>query len=255
MVVQPTTELRRGIHHEQPLSYPNMSRKGRYLAVLVGGILVGVGLVRGGVRGLIMMLVGGGVIAQGVTGISLVLKAIGANRAVRTNEKAVAVPHQQGFRVEKSITIDSPIEEIYSYWRNFENLPNFMSHLEAVEVQDDDIHSHWVAKAPAGMNIEWDAEIINEIPNEVIGWRSVEGAAVPNAGAVRFRPAPGGRGTEIQVKIEYLPPAGPIGAAVAAMFGEDPNTQVAHSLRQFKQLIEAGEVATNDGQPHGPYRP
>jgi uncharacterized membrane protein len=168
------------------------------------------------------------------------------NTAVETDPRRVAVPHQQGIRVEKSVTIQRPAIEIYRYWRQLDNLPRIFSHLESVTVLDDR-RSHWVAKAPAGMKVEWDATIITDIPGEVIGWRSLENAQVANAGSVRFRAAPGGMGTELRVEMEYTPPAGPIGAAIAALFGDEPNQMLDADLQRFKQTIEASQFSTTNG--------
>src|SRR5205814_3086482 len=133
--------------------------------------------------------------------------------------------------------------ELYGFWKNFENLPRFMRHLERVQKIDEQ-RSHWVAKGPAGYSVEWDAEIINDEPGQVIAWRSLAGASVDNAGSVRFVPAPGGRGTEVRVVIDYIPPAGVVGWAVAKLFGREPKQEIAEDLRRFKQKMEMGEVAT-----------
>jgi uncharacterized membrane protein len=139
------------------------------------------------------------------------------------------------------VTIDKPAEELYGFWRNFENLPSFMEHLERVKVIDDR-RSHWVAKAPAG-EVEWDAEIINEEPNRTIAWRSIDGSDVHSAGSVRFLDAGNGRGTDVRVTLEYLPPAGEAGRWVAKLFGEEPQQQVRDDLRHFKEHMEAGVSA------------
>ena len=152
---------------------------------------------------------------------------------------------QHGTRVRKSVTVNRPAEEVYAFWRNFENLPRFMQHLESVQVSGDG-RSHWRAKAPAGKTVEWDAEITEDRPNELIAWRTVEGADVPNAGVVRFVAAPGGRGTEIHVDLQYDPPAGKIGALFAKLFGEEPSQQVNGDLRRLKQVLEIGEVTQSD---------
>ncbi len=157
---------------------------------------------------------------------------------------------QEGIEVKESVTINKPAQELYDFWRNFENLPQFMKHLESVTVQGDK-RSHWKAKAPAGMTVEWDAEITDEQPGEMIAWRSLEKAQVPNRGSVRFKPASGDRGTEVHVEMVYNPPAGKLGAAVAKLFREEPNQQVSGDLRRFKALMEAGEIPTTEGQPHG----
>lgn len=153
-------------------------------------------------------------------------------------------------KVEKAVTIGLPVEEIYTFWRNFENLPKFMSHLEKVTVTDE-IHTHWVAKAPANTSVEWDAQTTEDIPNTRISWRSVEGSEIPNQGHVEFKPAPGGRGTEVHVSLTYSPPLGTLGAGVARLFGEEPAQQIEHDLRRLKRLLEVGEEPTTEGQSSG----
>jgi uncharacterized membrane protein len=138
-----------------------------------------------------------------------------------------------------------PPAELYAFWRNFENLPRIMEHLESVTVLDDR-RSRWAVKGPAGTTVEWEAVIHNEVPNELIAWKSVDGAQVPNAGSVHFTPAPGDRGTEVRVVLEYEPPAGKLGVAVARLFGEEPGFQVREDLRRFKQLVEAGELPVSE---------
>jgi len=160
------------------------------------------------------------------------------------------VPGNRGIKVEKSVAVNRSASELYTYWRNFENLPHFMDHLESVTVQDDK-RSHWVAKAPAGTTVEWDAEIINEKENELIAWRSLDGADVDNAGSVRFSEAIGGRGTIVKVSLEYDPPAGIIGSLIAKLFGEEPSQQVQEDLHRFKQVMETGERPTTEGQSSG----
>ena len=227
----------------------NVSNPERWLSVVAGAALAAFGLKRRSVSGLAIASIGGGLLWRGATGHCAVYKSLGLN----TNgdgERQVSVPYGRGIGVEKSLTINAPAEQIYTFWRNFENLPRFMEHLQSVDVQDS-MHSHWVAKGPAGLKAEWDAEIINEIPGELIGWRSVEGSNVQNAGSVHFSPAAGGRGTEVKVVLRYDPPGGALGAAVAKLFGEEPSMQVMEDLRRLKQLLEAGELATTAGQPWG----
>ena len=151
-----------------------------------------------------------------------------------------------GTIVKKSIIIDKTPEELYQFWHNFENLPTFMKHLESVSVTGDG-RSHWVAKAPAGSSVEWDAEVTEDRPNELIAWRSLEGADVDNSGSVRFESAPGNRGTIVHVDIEYNPPGGVIGSVVAKLSGEEPGQQVYDDLRNLKQVMEVGEVVVSDG--------
>ena len=153
-------------------------------------------------------------------------------------------------RVKKSIVINRPIEEIYNFWRDFKNLPRVMEHLESVDVTSEK-RSHWVAKGPGGKRIQWEAETIEDRPNEKIAWRSLEGSTVENSGSVRFETAAGGRGTLVRVELVYRPPAGPLGATVAKLMGREPELQVEEDLRRLKQLMEAGEIITTEGQPAG----
>jgi uncharacterized membrane protein len=154
----------------------------------------------------------------------------------------------RGVHVEHSVTINKPVAEVYRFWRNFENLPKFMRHLEQVTQREEGV-SHWVAKGPAGMKVEWDARIINEIENRVIGWQSLEGSRVATAGAVNFDETD--RGTTVHVHLQYNPPGGRLGAVVARLFGEEPNLTIREDMRRFKQLMETGEIATTNGQSSG----
>ena len=148
-------------------------------------------------------------------------------------------------RTKRSLTVNKSPEECYGFWHNFENLPQFMRHLESVTVTGER-RSHWKAKAPAGASVEWDAETTEDRPNELIAWRSTADADVYNAGSVRFEPAPGGRGTEVRVELEYKPPLGKLGSKVAMLFREEPGQQVMDDLRHFKQVMETGEILFSD---------
>ena len=156
-------------------------------------------------------------------------------------------------RNKRSVTVGKSVEECYAFWRDFQNLPRFMRHLESVTVLDEQ-RSHWVARAPAGKTVSWDAEITEDRENERISWRSVEGSQIYNAGTVRFQPAPGGRGTEVRVEFEYDPPFGKLGSKVAMLFREEPGQQVKDDLRNFKQVMELGEVLLSDASKYkGPH--
>jgi uncharacterized membrane protein len=152
--------------------------------------------------------------------------------------------------VEEVVTINRSLDEVYGYWRNFSNFPQFMRHLKQVDVVDDR-RSRWTAKAPAGMSVQWDAEIFEDREGEWIAWRSLPGSQIENRGSVAFTPAPGARGTEVRVRLEYRPPAGRFGRAVAMLFGEEPEQQVREDLRRFKQLMEAGEIPRADHRAGG----
>jgi len=171
-------------------------------------------------------------------------------RLVQQHGDAAVLDASRARRVERSVTINHPRADLYRFWRNFENLPRIMRHLESVTVLSPE-RSHWKAKAPAGRSVEWDAVIINEVENELIAWKSVDEAEVPNAGSVHFSDATGGRGTVVRVVLEYAPPAGKLGATIAKLLGEEPDVQVREDLRRFKQMLETGEVATTEGQSSG----
>ncbi|MFG1869816.1 SRPBCC family protein [Micromonospora arborensis] len=180
-------------------------------------------------------------VIAGITAVD-VLAAVRIGRAQRARARMI--------RMEIGVTVNRSPAEAYRFWRDVENLPRFMAHLESVRA-DDLRRSHWIARAPAGHRVEWDAEIIDDQPNKAITWRSLPGTRVPNAGRVRFVPAPGDRGTEVRVELRYAPPAGALGRAVAKLFGEEPEQQVRDDLRRFKQVLETGEVVRSEGSPNG----
>jgi uncharacterized membrane protein len=153
-------------------------------------------------------------------------------------------------RVIRSVVINRTAEEIYRFWRDVENLPRFMYHLKSAWPTTTR-RSHWVAAAPGGGSVEWDSEIVADHPGELIAWRSLEGSQVENSGTVRFEPRPGGRGTIVRVELEYRPPGGIAGAALATLFHEAPQQQLHDDLRRLKQVLETGEIVRSDGSPQG----
>jgi uncharacterized membrane protein len=146
----------------------------------------------------------------------------------------------RGIHVEVAQTINRPASDLYGFWRNFENLPKIMNHLESVTKLDEQ-RSRWVAKGPAGQNVQWDAEVINDEPDRLIAWRSLGGSTVDNAGSVRFIEQGEGK-TDVQVTIDYIPPAGKVGSWVAWLFGQEPKQQIEADLQNFKQMMELGEL-------------
>jgi uncharacterized membrane protein len=187
--------------------------------------------------GIAMLGLGGSLIARSLSGEDDESAGPGEH-----NSRA-SVPYGAGTRIEKTFTIQRPAAELYAYWRDVRNLPEIMSHLERVEVLDER-RSHWTAKGPAGFRASWDAEIVDDTPDERIAWRSA-GGNVPNAGSVTFLPAPGGRGTELHVEMEWAPPGGPLGKSLASLIGGDPGLIVETDLRRFKATMEAGSYALN----------
>ncbi len=228
----------------------NVSESERWMMGIGGGALTFYGLKRGGWGGCLLALAGSALAWYGITGHCDVYAALGINTADGEAKGQASVRHGHGIKSEQSVIVNRQPEELFRFWRNFENLPRVMDHLESVRVIDDQ-RSHWVAKAPAGMTVEWDAEIIAETPNELIAWRSVGDSQVPNAGSVRFEQTPDEGGTRVKVSLNYAPPVGRLGSLIAKMFGEEPEQQVAEDLRRFKQIMETGEPVTVEGQPSG----
>jgi uncharacterized membrane protein len=183
--------------------------------------------------------------AAAVAGVTVTDTAVALRLSNRVREEG-------GIRIAKAITINRSPEEVYRFWRDFQNLPRFMEHLESVQAHDG--YSRWRARTVAGLVLEWDAELLMDTPNEYIGWRSIEGSKIRNQGSVRFRPAAGGKGTELFVELTFEPPGGAIGAALADLFGAHPAHQISEDLRRLKQVLEVGEVVHSDASIHrGPH--
>jgi uncharacterized membrane protein len=240
-----TSRARRG---EFPAPEVNVGDAERMVSAVGGSALALYGLSRGTLGGLFLAALGGSLAYRGLSGHCPCYAALGTSTAEGRGART-SVPAGEGCRVEHSVTINRPAHELYTFWRNFENLPQIMRHLKSVRV--DGNRSHWVAEAPLGISAEWDAEVITERPDELIGWRSLPGSCVDTAGSVHFTPAPGGRGTEVRVNLKYDPPAGKVGAAVANWLGEAPERQIAEDLNEFKRLMEGGQAITARGQSRG----
>ena len=239
--------------HDSPRR--NVAQPERVGSVAIGAALVAYGIQRRDRAGIAAAILGGAFLHRGATGHCYVYQALGVSTgtaeavlepAVRRDVvgRAATVNARKSTKIERNVTIQRPRAELYAFWRNFENLPQFMEHLVSVEVLSDK-RSRWTAKAPAGMVVEWDAELVNDIPDTLIAWKSVGVADVPNAGSVHFSDAPGGRGTVVRVEMDVEMPAGKLGVVVAKLFGEDPDREVREDLRKFKQLMETGEVTTS----------
>jgi len=220
----------------------NISSLEKWVSIAAGAGLAAYGLTRLKRNGWLYAGAGGLLLRRGVTSHCDLYEALGVNTAVDPSDTRAALGGSRGVNVLESVTISRSIEELYRFWRNLENLPQFMRHLESVEKLTDTI-SHWRAKGPAGLTVEWDAEIYNELPNKLIAWRSLEGADVVSAGSVNFDRAAGGRATRVTVHLQYSPPMGRVGAAVARFFGADAETEIREDLRRFKQMVETGQKA------------
>lgn len=217
---------------------PNISATEKWVSTIAGAALAVAGYER---HNKVLELVGLGLIGRGVSGFCPLNKAIGRNTASGDTRQALA--GSRGVIVESTVTISRPAQEIYAYWRQFENLPRFMYHL--MDVQDLGCNrSRWVAKGPLGSSLSWEAEIIRDVPPELISWRTLPDSDVVSAGSVWFKPAGGDHGTEVRVRLQYDPPAGKVGASVAWLLGKDAQHEIDEDLRSFKQLIETGEIST-----------
>ena len=247
--------------HEQSLSTfltdtsQNVNNLERVASTVAGGALVAYGYKMGGVGGTVLSLLGGGMLFRGTTGHCHMYDALGINTAADVPEGTRKSPFKRAsllsgkIHVTKALTINKSAAELYEFWRNFENLPIFMRHLESV-TKTDETFSHWKAKAPLGQTVEWDAEVTSDIPNQRIGWKSLEGAFIPNSGVVEFLPT-ANRGTELKVTMTYEAPGGKLGEWIAWAFGEEPSVQIAEDLRRFKSLMETGLIMKTEGQPSG----
>lgn len=149
----------------------------------------------------------------------------------------------------QTVAVNRTPQQCYEFWRNFENLPRFMKHVNSVRDLGNG-RSHWEARGPGGISIEWDAELTEDSPNR-IAWRSLPGADVENSGSVEFQNGTTGHGTIVKALVNYKPPAGAMGSAVAKLFGEEPSIQAKMDLRRFKAVLETGEVPTIKGQSSG----
>jgi uncharacterized membrane protein len=232
----------------------NVAQIERWASALSGAAVAVIGLKRlkqdSSAGGAALAAAGGALIYRSATGFCPVYAAAGINTAGDRHDTREALSGSGGVQVVEAMTINRPAIELYSHWRRLVDLPRFMDHLVAITVIDPR-RSRWIAKAPAGRTVEWEAEIFNEIPGELIAWRTLPGSAVISAGSVRFKPAPAGRGTEVKINLQYDPPAGKAGAGLAWLLGYDPSQTIHEDLRRFKQLMETGELATTEGQPRG----
>lgn len=217
----------------------NVNQPERIGSVAAGAGLVLYGASRKSLGGILIALLGGALIRRGVTGHCDMYEKLGLNSSQLNTE--TGVPGNKGIKVTRTITVDRAPQDVYRFWRNLENLPKFMEHVQSIRVIDDR-RSHWVVKGPAGSDFEWTAQILTDRENSLISWESLPGAEVQNAGSVRFEPVNNGLSTEVKVSMQYLPPAGVIGATVAKLFGEAPDQQLEEDLDRFKEII-AGQAA------------
>lgn len=232
---------------------PNVGRRERVGSALLGSGLVAAGLRRRGPLGAALALGGGALMLRGASGRCAAYAALGRDTATPSSRPQkqhgpnAVLDASDAIRVEHEVTIDRPVEDLWQYWRRLDHLSLIMRHIESVKDEGGGISS-WVARGPAGTRVRWRARIINEIPNELLAWKSLDDADVPNAGSVHF--TPGHDGTTVRVLLEYAPPAGRIGAMVASLFGGDPDAQIHEDLVRFRDAMEAQLAPRLQGSEH-----
>jgi uncharacterized membrane protein len=218
---------------DQPRS---VSDAENWLAFGAGAALLLVGASRRSAIGACLAMSSAPLLYRGVTGHwPFATGDVSAPADTRT-----ALAGDRGVHVRESVRLEVPVADVFRFWRRLEHLPRFMSHLE--QVTETNGQSHWIASGPAGVRVEWDAEIINEVENKVLAWRSLPDSEVINAGSVNFDTVRDGHITQLTVHLQYAPPAGKTGALVASLFGREPSQMIREDLRHFKQLLEAGEI-------------
>jgi len=246
----------------------NVGETERWASMIGGAIAALYGLRRGDGAGAVMAIAGGALVARGVTGFCPVYESLGVDsgegryprrgvarvsglteRPVQQHGRAAVLDASESQRIVRSVTINAPPEELYAFWRDFTNLPKVMEYIESVQILDER-RSRWRARTVGDAVVEWTSEIVRDEPNRFISWKTVGDAPVRHAGSVHFDAAPGGRGTEVRVEIDYDPPGGRLSRVIAAITGRDPGRQVMEELRRLKHIAETGEVPAHDG-PRG----
>ncbi len=236
---------------KRKLQTQNIGKTERVISAIGGGVLLAAALKRRSAGSIALGLIGGDLLRRSLSGHCHMYQALGIRTAPKgQGADTTSVPYESGMRVDRATTIDRPRAEIYRFWRDLTNLPRFMKNVRSVTPGEGN-QSHWVVSAPAGRTVEWDAVLYNDIENQMLAWRTLPGSEVDHAGSVWFKDAPGGRGTEVKVELNYNPPAGIIGAALATLWGKNPGQQIQRDLHRLKQILEAGEVLTTAGQPTG----
>jgi uncharacterized membrane protein len=216
----------------------------RIVNVAVGGALVAYGLRKRGFGGILMAAGGGFLAYRGTTGYCPIFE--------RTGIDTTSAGPEKGIVIHRAITIERPIEEVYRFWRDPRNMPQFMSHIENVEARGEGM-SHWKARF-GRFGVEWDSRVTTDEPNRCIAWQSFGESRLPNQGRVEFVEAPGGRGTEVHLELRFQPPGREAGMVLAPVLKTTTKAQIASDLSRLKQILETGEVATAAMRPEGERR-
>jgi uncharacterized membrane protein len=243
---QPMEKLGEFFHLDQ-----NVGPTERTFSTIAGGALLAMAAGKQNWAAMPVGLLGGALLLRGLTGHCEMYKQLGLSSTEGGHHLNKGGGMLQGVvKVQKTVTIKGTPSKLYSFWRNFENLPRFTENLISVRETEPGL-THWVARGPGGTNVEWTARIHEDTPDQRISWSTIEGSDIDHNGSVMFTPAPGGRGTELRVVLRYSMPGGKLGKGLAMMFGDEPGQQIDADLRRLKQILEAGEVARTDGQPAG----
>jgi uncharacterized membrane protein len=231
----------------------------RVLSVAGGGALALTALQRKGVGGVVLGLLGAELIRRGATGRCHLYEALGISTTGTHYPMSVQrAPHElaslaatvdarEAVKVERTITINAPREKLYAFWRDFRNHPRFIRHLESVEIIDDR-HSRWSMALPGGRHVQWTSETINDVPNELLAWKTVGHTRVPHAGSVHFEDAPDGRGARVRLVLDYEPPGGRTGHLVFKLLRISPEQMADQDLRRFKALMESGDLVSAESR-------
>jgi uncharacterized membrane protein len=222
----------------------DLAQPERIASTVAGGLLLAYGLRNPTPVNLLLGVLGAGLLYQGAGGRNVV-------ESVRTGQPLIAEP--QGVRIKKSVTINRTPETVYAFWRNLENLARYMPNVRSVQRHGGG-RSHWVVKGPRGTALKWDAQITVDRPNQMIAWQTLPGGSIDHRGYVKFVPAPGGRGTEVHVALEYQPPLGEMGKLLGSLLSAAAEQQIQEQMRNFKNILEAGEIPTIRGQSSGRVR-
>jgi uncharacterized membrane protein len=220
----------------------------RTISILGGSSLIAAAAERRNWSGVVLSCLGAGLIRRGWTGHCSGYALLGVNHAA--GKSTSSIRSKEGVKVERSVTINRSPQDLYTFWRDFDNLPRVMSHLKEVDVYDQ-LRSRWVAVGPLGKEVEWEAEIINERENEMISWQSVPNSQIDTAGSVRFTPLSFDRGTRVTISMQYKPPGGKFVAKLASLFGQDLESKLIDDIYNFKRMMETEELPTSAAQPSG----
>ncbi len=236
---------------KQTLSSENVGMIERWVSAIGGGALLAYGIARFDWPGAVFGLFGGGLLYRGVTGHSFAYQGLNINTAQRRRGETVTeIPGKKGFRVQRSLTIQRSPEELYEFWYDIEKAPLYMQNIDTV-TKTGERTSHWAAQTASGHTVEWNAELLEDLPGRGIAWHVHGNPTTANAGKIHFEATPDGHGSIVTLTLDYYSPQGPFWSNLSKRFSMIDDHETLETLRCFKEVMEAGEVATVKGQPTG----